>query len=504
MNLEELQKKAASQRAKMASDDPEAAATQAQELVFEQRDLDPANDPKSTVSSRKSRMSRLNGIFAACLIGVVLLAPIPLGSNRPVPWAAWATVLALLSALYVGFSIRRIPDRKFQSARYSGLFLLAGVGLLAIAAQLLPFGAPIDALPSLRYASISIAPDATLLGMMRMASYGMLFFLMLEVGTQRRRIRRMSWVLFVGLVVHAVWALAVLKLLGGNFFWGEKTAYLDMATGTFINRNSFATFMGMGCVLGVALIAGQHQKPEIRMPNRPRFLPPRTMELATLLVCLLMMVAALMATQSRMGAVSTGLGVFVTYVLIAAQQIGWRKSLMRGLAGGAVIVAVVLVIWGQGLVERSIFALQQSGTRLTLWQQSLAMIADRPLTGFGLDSFYPAFEMYHQPGLASSVIWEYAHSTYLTLWIELGLIAGSLPIAAGIWVGVILLRKSRATTSVLPPAALGVLVLAAVHSLADFSLEISGNVFLFLAILGLGLANPRQTPGSGDRPSDAS
>tara|TARA_B110000908_G_C10058388_1_gene359443 strand:- start:546 stop:776 length:231 start_codon:yes stop_codon:yes gene_type:complete len=46
-------------------------------------------------------------------------------------------------------------------------------------------------------------------------------------------------------------------------------------------------------------------------------------------------------------------------------------------------------------------------------------------------------------------------------------------------------------------SALAVIIVAGIHSLVDFSLEIQANVFLFLAILALGLAKiqkPKSSP----------
>jgi hypothetical protein len=50
----------------------------------------------------------------------------------------------------------------------------------------------------------------------------------------------------------------------------------------------------------------------------------------------------------------------------------------------------------------------------------------------------------------------------------------------------------------MPAAALGALVLGALHSTMDFSLEMPANMFLFLAILGLGVAHRRRVGQAGD------
>ena len=44
-------------------------------------------------------------------------------------------------------------------------------------------------------------------------------------------------------------------------------------------------------------------------------------------------------------------------------------------------------------------------------------------------------------------------------------------------------------------AAIGATVTVAVHSLGDFSLEVAGNVYLFVALIALGVARFRRAGG---------
>lgn len=465
-------------------------------LVFEKRDLSlsatPSPKPSRKFAPNESPMKRANDVFGYCIMAVVLCAPIPLGSNRPTPWAIWAAILAILFCLYLAIISRRAPKRPLQSARHKALFALGGLCVLWVVLQTLPVFQGARLPSEIRPRPISLTPEASLLGALRLLSYGAIFALTLEVATQRKRVRTMGWTLFGGLVLHAIWAMLALTLLGDTFLWGEKTAYLGAATGTFINRNSFATFMGMGLVLGVALTTHFSHRPRMRHPNRNRFFRPDTLEYLALGLCLLMVALALISSQSRMGVAASATAALITYSLVAAQNIGWRGAVKRSLVIAAPITVLFIVFFGQDLLERSIFVVRSSEARLILWQQTLAMIGDRPLTGFGLDSFAVAFEQYHRPGLANEVTWEYAHSSYLALWAELGLIAGSLPLLALAIIGARLIGSYRQNDDPLCAAALGVLVLGALHSLVDFSLEIEANTFLFLVILALGLTSPRQ------------
>ena len=90
---------------------------------------------------------------------------------------------------------------------------------------------------------------------------------------------------------------------------------------------------------------------------------------------------------------------------------------------------------------------------------------------------------------------EQAHSTYLALWAEFGFLFGSLPLLI-VLAAAIRLLASRLSGLCL--AAIGVIVVAAVHSIVDFSLEIEAVAFIFVAVVflaigaSLGAADRRQ------------
>ncbi|WP_114287880.1 O-antigen ligase family protein [Candidatus Halocynthiibacter alkanivorans] len=444
-------------------------------------------------------VSTFNDRMALFLVALVLIAPIPMGSNRPVPWMVWSFVLNLALIVQIVTLSRLDPKRPLRSAAHRPVFI-AGVsfGLFALL-QILPLG--LFQSNGLIPETISLVPRATILGALRFASYGALFMLVLEVTTQATRIRRMAWTLFFGLVAHAVWAMVSLTLFGDQFFWGEKTAYIGAATGTFINRNSFATFMGMGQILGLCLTMERANRPHMRRPGRNSMASPDLLETVFLWMYLMLIALALLASQSRMGVFATFLGALVAFVVMRSKGTGnSARAVLQALGIGVLAVVATLVLFGRALIERSLFTVQNGETRVQLWRQTLGMIRERPWTGYGLDNFRAAFELFHRPPLSVSVTWEYAHSTYLTLWAEMGLIVGSLPLIAVMYITLRIVRvlRSRKNDYAISVAAAGIVVLGAFHSLVDFSLEMEANVFLFLTILGMGAAQLRRKRARSD------
>lgn len=315
----------------------------------------------------------------------------------------------------------------------------------------------------------SIAPMDSLVAVLRVAGLGFFFVITAEVARRgRSRIRLLDAALLVATIV-AAWALVV---QGG--LEAEPSTGL---VGTFANRNNFATYLGMALMIGVARVV----EPQAR---RGRSMVHQIQHVV-LLASLLILSLALVATQSRMGLVASLIGVAA---ILALQS---RKHMMLGVAGGAAILAVAMLGAGSGLLQRLPLLPQDWDLRADFYAQILGLIAQRPLAGFGADSFALAFEAKHAPGVSAAFLWDRAHSTYLELWVENGLIVGSMPIAAGLWAAVLMVRRSASesmATRRAAKAALGALVLGAVHALFDFGLEILANQLLLIVLLAAGLA----------------
>jgi O-antigen ligase len=97
--------------------------------------------------------------------------------------------------------------------------------------------------------------------------------------------------------------------------------------------------------------------------------------------------------------------------------------------------------------------------------------------------------MFQAPPLSPEFVWNNSHSTYLALWFELGLVAGSIPLVIIALLGLRAVRAARDPSSTATSsAAIGTIVVFALHSLLDFSAEIEANAFLFTVILALGAA----------------
>ncbi len=440
---------------------------------------------------------RINDVTAALITLFVALSSIPAASVSPVFQMVWTALFALTLGGHAAALLLVDPGRPLSA---KGLWPVLLAGLALPLAGLVQAGiAAIGLTTSFAGQSVpmgSLAPEASLFAAIRLMGYGALFLASYEVATRAGRVTAMVWGLFAAVVLQAIWALIALKFLGDVVFWGEKQSYLGAATGTFVNRNSLATYLGMGLNLGVALTLGLAHRPHQRHPTGRSLLSDRNLEVLALLFLLLIIAAALMATQSRMGVMAGFLSALLTYVLMSAKhEQAWLGAISRGVVLLLAGIVIVSSVFGRALIERGLFSVGDSGSRTDLYREVIGlMIRARPLTGTGLDTFEPAFELVHIPPVSSGLVWHLAHSSYLMLWSEMGLILGSMPMLAILLAAYRLIRIiSRRRTNYLPAiAALSVIVQVALHSTVDFSLEIPANTILFLVIIAIGLGPLRR------------
>jgi O-antigen ligase len=455
------------------------------------------------------------------LLWVVAAAPIPLGAVFPVAAALLATAVGLL-LLGAGLGALRTPARgnavpESAAWPYTVPFL-AAVGWAGLqATSWMPVGwhNPLWTLSAAALArhlpgAVSVDPYETLSAVMHLLCYGGVFWLAL------RLCRVPSRAEFALLCVTAVGALQASYALADVFsganlvLWYPKIDYAGMATGTFFNRNTYATYAGLCLVCASALIArglfDQLSPVAGRAARRFRWwLLPAWMLLAT----------ALLLSQSRGGVLATlaGLVAFLAAIALAGEML--RRA--RG-AAAALILALALsflAISGGAVASRLLWADTALENRAEIWADAIDEIARRPFLGDGYGTFaevYPSIRTHDEAG---DRYVDKAHNTYIEEALELGIPAEGLLILAlaaatqaclrGLARGTSASAGARADPAFRTVAAatgIGASVLVAVHSLVDFSLQIPALAATYAFILGASLAgaSPQRPHKPGSSP----
>ncbi|WP_176730481.1 O-antigen ligase family protein [Devosia insulae] len=441
-----------------------------------------------------TRRGNANDRLGGVLLLLVGLSPLPLGSNRPAFWAAWGVVLGVIGLVYFLSLRARGSALRISPWRLPEVTILFIVLLLFVVVQVLPLGglgySPIQVLPrglQLSASSISLDPATTSLTLLQFACYGLLALLFRQVGYRNSRADR---------VLNAIFVIIVAYGLLGIVLQGQLGALLgipgsgSIATGPFVNRNSYATYLTFGLAIGVALAIGQLEQGESRRKRHRR-----VATLALIGAGLFVIGAALVATQSRMGFVAGLVGALsVTLLALAGRRLG--TGIWLGILAVLLLGTIgMLALNGGGLLER-VGSLETAGdVRVDLYRQVWQMIVSSPLVGYGGGTFEGTFPLFHQLPVSPDVVWNKAHSTYFALWAEFGLIFGTLPLIIVVAAAIRLLAARPSGPRL---AAIGVIVVAAVHSSVDFSLEIEAVAFVFVAIVflaigaGIGAAEQRR------------
>jgi O-antigen ligase len=452
----------------------------------------PVPAPRKARARGSRRYGKMRALTGRLLVLLVVVSAVPLASNRPAWWLIWVFLLGFGTAAYMVRAHMLMAGRPLCSAAFKGVFALALLVPGFALVQALPWAAhlpqAVQALPDLidvaRPASLSVMPRASLLGAIRAVGFILFLILVIESASSPDRARKLGQWLMIGILAHGLFGLIALRVLDDYALWGIKEAYQGMLTGTFANRNSVATFLGFGLVLAVAIAVSR---------------PAGRLNAAYFWAAVAVLALAILLTQSRMGALATALGAAVTFVAGRREQGVGMTAIMRQLGVGLlVLLAALIPLAGTGMVERGLFTLTESWERTSLYAQIWGMIWTRPLTGFGYDAFAPAFEMFRAAPLTTDRYIDLAHNTYLALWVEQGLIVGSIPMVLIGWAALVIVRRLRAGVGggAMTAAGLGVIVLGATHALVDFSLEIPANVFCFLLIIGLAIAPHRRLADS--------
>lgn len=452
-----------------------------------------ANRQHRVHRSSMSRRSKGHDYLGWALVATALLAPLPMGGIRAFFFMLYAAVVAVLGLFYaIGLYRGHVRPRLPLSA-FAVPVILFGLVIVWMLVTLLPLGfvaapewvalAPL-AEPAGR---ISIGPGATFDMLVRYLTYGLFFVLALQVAVEKKRAKTLFRVIYLGIAAHALIALASLTFFGDVLLFLPKDAYVGDATGTFVNRNSFATFAAFGAIMGVALIFG-FDEDDVSRSRLSRIL----MQLGFNVAPLALIGLALAFSHSRMGMFVAALGAGLVALIALFKATGARRVFAGLLIVIGLVAGTVLANTSGILFERMATVDRDADVRLAVYEQTLGLIAARPMSGYGGGTYEDAFRAVKTDPISPDVTFDAAHNLYLELAAELG-----IPATIAVVLSVLLLAGTTAVAAVrrenwaIPAAAAAVVLAGSVHSLVDFSLQIPAIVLMMLLILALGFAQSR-------------
>jgi O-antigen ligase len=435
--------------------------------------------------------------------GLILLtawAPFPLGSNRP--WAM--AFLALLSGLLLlCLATGRLIAQKESPPLHRGLRLPLVLAAIPLVWALVQWSTwtpeswhhPIwqqaaAVLGSPLQGRISVNPDATLSTLMNLLGYLAVFWTAMTTTRDPARARLALQIFALIGAGYALYGLAIFFSGAETILFFDKWDYFGSVTSTFVNRNSYATYAGLGllCAVGLLIEDIRQRLPRQSLPMRR--LPALALDIVSrkfvFLVVILLLACALMLTGSRAGIGST---LIALVVLLGISLLRGRRRGRDGLIAAAPLVLVLLAtFWlASGPMLDRIDENSPAADRLPAYRLTLHAIQNTPLLGTGYGTFQEVFAAHRDLTVASPSSWKKAHNTYLENMLELGVPAAmalNLAIALIAWRAFRAMpdrRRSRIYLTI----GVSATVLVGLHSLVDFSLQIPAISAAYAFIMGV-------------------
>ena len=429
---------------------------------------------------------------------LLALAPLPLASVRPTWQWLWVAFVGLAVLVYVIQTWRQSPPRlpKYLSTA----IVIVGFFVLWSFAQASTFfgsGVPIsiDAVDHLLGAlnSLSVDPQKNVSNAAFFLSHLVFFYLVFSFCS--RRAKAVQLLRFCGILVAIYAAYGFVNFVSGNdtILWFEKWAYRSSLTSTFVNRNSFAAFSGLGlqCLIAYAFFWMQNELIEGRSGRElyRDIIEAMVTKAWWLPLAIVLTAIALLLTNSRAGFGSVAIA---TLMLIIISPNTYQRSggLGRRLAGYGFLVAVAAGLFGLSgeMLETRLQADASFDQRFSIYPLALDAIADRPWTGFGLGTFDDVFRLYRDETITA--YFTRAHNDYLELALTAGIPAAVLLLIACMILVQFLVQRLRFGVQYRSFIALGITCSAqlGLHSLVDFSLQMPAVSYLWCAILAASVA----------------
>ncbi len=473
---------------------------------------EPGDENAASAPPSRPLPLRIADNFVVALFFIPLaLSVMPLGAVRDWAWAPMAVTMGLVAALVaLGFG----AGRGFQVAegeRRPLLALIACFGVfLAFAFLQMSSMAPASGSAWLYAAALRIlgrahaavpdlAIDAARNTLLRCATCAAIFMMARAICRDRGHARMLLLLLVASAVVVVAYAL-FMHMTTNSCYVGsylKKHGSYDLGSrclmsGTFVNSNTFACYVGMAIVAALALILGGGRRESARDHggrDAGAFDSVLTGSRIVLLAITFFLLGGLLLSASRAGFAATVAGVLALVLLLMRGQWGERPDLVRWFWIGIAILVVLAAIAGSTMLTKVIEA-SDSSTRIAIWLTSIRAIGLSPWLGWGLGSFADVFTILQPASI--TVPNNLAHSTPLETIVELGVLGAVPALALALLPWAVCLRgafRRAYRDRVRPAAAFAIAAVPFLHSTVDFSLQIPAVAYVVSAVLGAGWAH---------------
>jgi O-antigen ligase len=271
----------------------------------------------------------------------------------------------------------------------------------------------------------------------------------------------------------------------------------------FINRNSAATYLGLGVVAVTALFIKRMRSTMLvgnelsGVARREAMLNELSGMLGLLATVWLVILTALLLTGSRGGIFATAISIVVMLVLFALRRDKVRSGSYNFGIVVVVIVGLLVVVEmaGANLLGRVLVKGFEDANRMHAAGATLKSALDHFWIGSGAGSFQSIFPLYRPHYLDGTGAWNRAHNDYVELLLTVGLpgtvavVIAILSLTVRAFRGVFIRRRDGHYALI----AVAATSLVGFHAAVDFSLQLQGVALTYAALVGLGVAQSKRT-----------
>jgi len=458
--------------------------------------------------------SHLLRALQAGLVLVLIVAPLPFGSVQDDWIFQIEFAMGLLLGLWILHEVMNGRIRMAKMRLYWVILALLAY-LLVTLAPLPPFALGILSREGLNlqqfarntiathghqagsWFPISLAPFETKGEVLKIASYALFFFLVLELFRHGSSARVLYVVLVVFGTSMAVFGLVQNMWSNGKIYWrfesGSGTPF-----GPFVNHNHFAGYLELTLGLSLGMFVAEVGRFREQHPagGATRWIWHKDGARPwVLLICSFFMIISLTASLSRGGMLS----VLATSVVFAAAAIFPvpRARARRRRSYGRVLVlaglsAIVLLIGILALSPRvrprweGAFD-EAAEYRVEVWRDSLGALRDFPVTGAGLGSFRSLYPRYKSGNFTSETT--HAENDYIQWTMETGFLGlALLVLIASTFARHVVHRLKKRKDIYSRSLAYGALFSISTmsfHNFMDFNMHIPSNALTMVCVAAL-------------------
>lgn len=324
-------------------------------------------------------------------------------------------------------------------------------------------------------------------GLLSFVNYAVIYFLVLQLATSAARVRTLARALFFSSLIVA--GYGVLQFIGWDpVIWGTLPFEVNRAFSTYGNPDLLGGFLMFSTPVALGLALAEQN------------LVWRLVYWAGFVVNGVTLIVAFTRGAWIGGAVGLALVAVIAWRHRARmRRVDWIPAAVSAALGGSIIWRSLsnpneVTNFGKRLASIFQFSGGSGQTRAEIWQAALAAIKERPILGWGADTFrlvFPKFKPVEYVRDAGGIsVADNAHNYPLQLATGVGIPGMLMMYGIFVWAGVrsfgVVFRRTDDPSRIV----LGAFWAAAAGYLVQllFGVSVTGNTFLLWAALGIVLA----------------